>query len=59
MEGSLKKNICFVFGYEYKESLTFKTLHFKPTTSFGNKKKYASMRHPSVRTVISRLKQIC
>lgn len=39
MEGSLKKNICFVFGYEYKESLTFKTLHFKPTTSFGNKKK--------------------
>lgn len=38
MEGSFKKKICFVFGCKYKESLTFKTLQFKPTTPFGNKK---------------------
>lgn len=51
MEGSFKKNYVFVFCYKYKESLTFKTLPFKPTSPFGN--------NPSVKTVIYSLKQIC
>lgn len=58
MEGSFKKKKCFVFGCKYKESLTFKTLQFKPTTPFGNKKN-ASIKHLSVKTVIYGLKQIC